>query len=52
MDQMRQMALIEAMHLADIKGSHLKKESTADEVINNAKIFHEFLSDAAHLRSV
>lgn len=52
MDQARQMALIEAMHLADIRGSHQLSDSTADGIIEDAKKFYQFLSNDPGLKAV
>jgi hypothetical protein len=39
----RQIALMEAMHLADIRGSHLELDSTAAQVVEDAEVFYKFI---------
>lgn len=39
----RSKALSEAMHLADIRGTHLHENSTAEEIVGDAKLFEKFL---------
>jgi hypothetical protein len=48
----RRGALAEAMHLADIRGSHLQQDSLADQVVEDAKKFEAFLKGSSGLKAV